>query len=100
MPFSKTAKRELSDTYTNIAITVLDFLLISVKNYKKDTISDNLRTITQEGNMKTRQMTPFLKSTFPALFRKLIFAFEICQNSFSQGPLWSILVWKIPQFRR
>ena len=28
---------------------------------------DNLRTITQEGNMETRQMAPFFPSTFSAL---------------------------------
>ena len=28
---------------------------------------DNLRTITQQGNMETRQMAPFFSSTFYAL---------------------------------
>ena len=28
---------------------------------------DNLRTITQEGNMETRQMAPFFSSTFYAV---------------------------------
>ena len=48
-------------------MTSLDFSLISAKNCKKDTISDNLRTLTQEGDMKTRQMTPFFSSAFQAL---------------------------------
>ena len=39
-------------------------LLTSAKKLKKDTIFDNLRTITQEGDMKTRQMTPFFSSAF------------------------------------
>ena len=30
-------------------------------------ISENLRTTTQKGNMETRQMTPFLSSTFSAV---------------------------------
>ena len=37
MPFSKKAKRELSDAYTQFAITNLDFLLTSVQNCKSDT---------------------------------------------------------------
>ena len=31
-------------------MTVLDFLLTAAKNCKKDTIFDNLKTITQEGD--------------------------------------------------
>ena len=49
MPFSKKAKRELSDAYTQFAITNLDFLLTSVQNCKSDTISANVRITTQEG---------------------------------------------------
>ena len=40
-------------------ITALDVLLTLAKNCKKDIIFDNLRTMTQEGDMKTRLMTPF-----------------------------------------
>ena len=43
-------------------------------------------TITQEEKKKTRQMIPFLSSTFWALFVIFIFVFENCQNSFSMGP--------------
>ena len=43
------------------------FLLKSAKNCQNDTIFDNLRTITQEGDMKTRQMTPLFSSIFQAL---------------------------------
>ena len=46
---------------------VFDILLMSAKNCKKDTIFDNLRTINQEGGMKTRFMTPFFSSAFRAL---------------------------------
>ena len=35
----------------------LHLLLRSTQNWKKFTFLDNLRTITQEGNMRTRQMT-------------------------------------------
>ena len=45
----------------------LDFLLRSTQNYKKCTFVDNLRNITQEGNMGTRQMAPFFLSTFSDL---------------------------------
>ena len=42
----------------------LDFLLRSAQKFQKCTFLGNLRTITQEGNMETRQMTPFFSSTF------------------------------------
>ena len=55
---------------------------------------DNLKTIFQEGNMETRQMTPFFSSTFYALFVTFIFIFGNSQNSFSCGapfgPFWSV----------
>ena len=35
MPFSKKAKRELLDVYALLAITALDFLLTSAKNWKR-----------------------------------------------------------------
>ena len=47
---------------------------------------DNLKTITQEGSMETRQMTPFFSSTFSNLFVIFISEFENAQNSFSCGP--------------
>ena len=43
---------------------LLDFLLTSARNCRKDTNVDNLWTITQEGDMKTRQMTPIFSSAF------------------------------------
>ena len=41
-------------------------------------------TVTPEGNMETRQMTPF----FSALFVAFIFVFENSLNSFSYSPLF------------
>ena len=45
----------------------LDLLLSSAQNWEKCTFFDNLRIITQEGNMETTQMNPFFSSTFAAL---------------------------------
>ena len=48
---------------------------------------DNLRIITQEGCIKTRQMTPLFSPTFSNLFVIFISEFENAQNSFACGPL-------------
>ena len=84
-----------------IALTDLDLLLRLAQNWKKMHFFDNLTTITQEGNMETRKMTPFFYLVFPfQLFMTFIFVFGNSQNLFSFGcPLWSILVRKIRQFR-
>ena len=67
-----------------IALTDLDLLLGSAQNCKKCTFLDNLRTITQEGKMESRQMAPFFSSTSTLyMFLALIIVFEIIQNSFS-----------------
>ena len=50
-----------------IVLTDLSFLLRSAQNCNKRTFLDSLKTITQETNMETRQMTPFFSSTFCAL---------------------------------
>ena len=50
-----------------IALIDLDSVLRSAQNCKKCTFLDNLRTITQEKNINTRQMTPFFSSTFSDL---------------------------------
>ena len=47
---------------------------------------ENLRTITQDGSMETREMTPFFWSTYSILFVIFISEFENAQNSFSCGP--------------
>ena len=52
--------------YVN-CFTRIWFLAEVSEKLQKCTFLDNLRTITQEGNMETRQMTPFL-STFSTLF--------------------------------
>ena len=76
----------------------LHFLLGSAQNCKKCTFLDNLRTITQEGNMGVRQMTPLFLFTFSDLtvcnihfwfskYSKFIFIWSL---------LWSKLVCKIP----
>ena len=59
---------------------------------------DNFRVITQEGNMKTAQMTPFFFIYFFYLLVRFISEFENTWNSVSNSLLWSILVYKIPQF--
>ena len=45
----------------------LRFLAEVITKFQKYTFLDNLRTITQKGNMKTRQMTPLFLSTFSDL---------------------------------
>ena len=50
-----------------IALIELDFLLRSAQYCKKCIFLDNLKTITQEWNMETRQMTPFFSFTFSTL---------------------------------
>ena len=63
---------------------------------KKCTFFDNLRIITQEGNMKTGQMTHFFHLLFLLyLLVTFISEFEDTYNSFSKSLLRSILVWSI-----
>ena len=52
--------------YVNCFNTLRFLAEVSTKMEKMDFL-DNLRTITQEGSTETRQMTPFLLSTFAAL---------------------------------
>ena len=78
-----------------IGLTDLGFLLKSAQNCKKCTFLDKLRAITQEGNLKTRQMTSFF----------IYFFYSVCiensQNSFSSGlpfhPFWSVKSRKFQQ---
>ena len=70
-------------------------MLKSAQSCKKFTFLESLRTITQEGNMKTIQITSFFHLLFPLeLFVTFIFVFENSQNSFSCGPpfrpFWSV----------
>ena len=55
------------------------------QNFKKCTFLDNLQTVNQEGNTKTRQMNALFSSTFSALFVTLISEIKNIQNSFSCG---------------
>ena len=65
-----------------IALIDLDFLLGSAQNCNKCTFLDNLKTLTQEWNMKTNQVNPLFSSTFSALFVTFISEFENSQNLF------------------
>ena len=58
------------------------------------------RTITQEKNLKTRQMTPFFSSTFsaPTVCNIPFWIWKYPKFIFMWSPLWSILVCKILQF--
>ena len=79
-----------------IAFTDSGFLLSSAVNCTKYTFLDNLMSITQERNLKDRQMTPFFFHLLflRELFVTFIFVFKNSQNSFSCrpsfGPLWSV----------
>ena len=78
----------------------LSFLLRSAQNFKKCTFLENLRTIIKEGNMETRQMTPFYSSTFSAV---TVCNIQLCiwklSNSITMWSLhWPILFCNIPQF--
>ena len=72
----------------------LRFLAEVRTNLQKMYFVDNLRTITQEGSMETRQMTPFFLPSFSNLFVIFTSEFENPQNSFLCGPLvgpfWSV----------
>ena len=57
--------QECNENFQMQYATDLGFLLKSAQNYKKCTFLDNLRNITQEGNMKTRQVTPFFHLLCP-----------------------------------
>ena len=80
-----------------IFLSVLVFLLKSEKNCKKCTFLNNLRVITQEGDMKIRQMTSFFSSTFPTVTHLFLYL-KIVTIHFHVALLWPILVCEIPQF--
>ena len=67
-------------------------MLRPVKNCKKRTFLDNLRTVTQEGDMETRQMTPFFSFTFSALTVCMIFIFMYVPPPLPPpfAPFWSV----------
>ena len=69
---------------------------VSTKLQKRHFL-DNLRTITHEGNMETRQMTPFFHLIFPLCLSHSFLYLKIVKINF-HVVLWSILVCKISQF--
>ena len=81
-------------------LTQEKFLAEVSAKLQKCTFLDNLRTITQEGNMETRQMTSFFSSIFNAETVCNIHFWIWKQSKFVfMWPLfWFILVCKIPQF--
>ena len=97
--FWKCVTRPFRCIYVN-CLNRLRFLAEVSTKLQKMHFLDNLKTITQEDNMETRQMTLFFSSTFSNLTVCNIH-FWIWKNSkfiFMWSPLWSILVCKIPQF--
>ena len=65
---------------------------------KKCTSLNNLRTITQEGNMEAREMTPFFSSPFSAL---TVCNSHFCISKYSKFIfMWSILFCRTPKFRQ
>ena len=75
-------------------------MLTSAQNCQKYTFLDNLRIITQEGNMQTRQMTPFFSSTFCNLTVCNIhfWIWKYWKFVFMWSPLRSILACKISKY--
>ena len=74
-------------------------MLWSARNYKKCTLLNNLRITNQEGNIETRQTTPFFSSTFftQTVCKIHFWIWKYSKFIFMWSPLWSILVCKIPQ---
>ena len=64
--FSNSVMRTFRCIYVN-CFNNFGFLLSSAQDCKNYTLLGNLRTITQERNMETRQMAPLFSSTFFAL---------------------------------
>ena len=87
--------KDVTRTFRSISVncfTRLKFLAEVCTKLQKMHFLDNLRTITQEESMETKEMTPFVHLLFSALFVKWP------KFTFMWSPLWSILVCKIPQF--
>ena len=86
--FWKCVTRPFRCIYVNCS-NQLGFLAEVSTKLKKMHFLDNLRTITQEGSMETRQMNPFCSSSFSSLF-------VICSNFIFMwsphpvGPFWSV----------
>ena len=83
--FWKCITRPFRCIYVN-CLNRLRFLAEVSTKLQKMHFLENLRTITQDGSMETREMTPFFWSTYSILFVIFISEFENAQNSFSCGP--------------
>ena len=96
--FWKRLTRPFRCIYVN-CFNILNFFCWGQYKIEKMHLFDNLRIITQEGNMKTTQITPFFHLLFLLyLLVTFISEFENTYNSFSNLLLRSTLVCKIPQF--
>ena len=91
--FWKTLIRTFISIYVN-CFNRLRFLAEVSTKLQKIHFMDNLRGISQEGSMKTRQMTPFFIYVFLKLCLAFIFIFQNGRNSFSCGHpfglFWSV----------
>ena len=90
--FSKCVTRPFRCIYLKFFYRLRFLAKVSTKLQKMHFL-DNLRTITQDRDMKTRQMTHF-SSTFSNFLVIFISEFEVDQNPFSCGPhvasFWSV----------
>ena len=91
--FWKTAIR----TFRSICVNCFNRLRFQAEvstKLQKMHFMDNLRVISQEGSMETRQMTPFFIYVFLKLYLAFIFIFQNGRNSFSCGHpfglFWSV----------
>ena len=96
--FWKTVIRTFISIYVN-CFNRLRFLAEVSTKLQKIHFMYNLRVISQEGSMKTRQMTPFLNLRFfEAMSGIHFYISKWSKFIFMWSSLWSILVCKIPQF--
>ena len=94
--FWKSGKRTFRCIYVNCFNRLRFLAEVSTKLYKMHFFEQ----FTQEGNMKTRQMTPFLSSTFSTgtVCNIHFCVWKQSKFIFIWSPLSSILVCKISQF--
>ena len=62
--FWKYVTRPFRRIYVNCSNRLIFLAVVNTKSQKMHFFLDKLRTMIQEGNMETRQMTPFCSSTF------------------------------------
>ena len=95
--FWDTVIKTFRSIYVNCFNTLRFLAEVSTK-LQKMYILDNLRTITKEGSMETRQMTPFFIYFFFYFCNILFHIWKWSKFIFLWSTLRSILVCKIPQF--